>query len=128
MSEAKIYLRHRGHRRFWNPVESRYFIYERPDIVEAECSQCGSAYLFRPTAVSTHELDPVSGGYKVLKGAVCGEISGRGACAKCGTIITAIHWPEAAWIKIEVAEGILWSWNKEHLPAIRALIKYVFAA
>ena len=122
MSEAPIYPRLRGSRRFWNPVESRYWIYERPAIVEAECGQCGSAYLFHPQPVSPYEHDPESGGYRVLKGAVCGEIGGRGACGKCGKMVNSISWPASARIKIRVAEGLLWCWNKEQLPAVRALV------
>jgi hypothetical protein len=115
-----LYPLHRSIRRFWNPVEYRYWSYERPSIIEAMCAQCEAPYLFNPAPVPTHQYDPESGGHRVLKGEICGSITGRGACGKCGKIATTLTWPEAAHIQIKVAEGILWSWNTEQLVVIRA--------
>ena len=112
-------LRH-GMRRFWNPVESRYWAYERPALIEAECGRCGKSYAFKPDPGPPYPYDPVSGGYRLIKGEVCGAIAGRGACGKCGKVATSLNWPEAAHIKIKVAEGVLWSWNTQQLLAIRA--------
>ncbi|MFS2034731.1 hypothetical protein ACEN8I_11970 [Polaromonas sp. CT11-55] len=120
MREMPLHPLHRSIRRFWNPVESRYWTYERPSVIEAICGQCEAPYLFNPDPVPTHQYDPEVGGYTVLKGEICGPIAGRGACGKCGKVATSLTWPEAAYIKIKVAEGILWSWNTEQLVVIRA--------
>lgn len=122
MSDTLIAQRHRSIRRFWNPIESRYRIYERPPIIEVLCDRCGHPLVFRPDPIPTHRHDSESGGDEVLRGEVGGVIVGRGACGNCGRVSGSIQWPEAARIKIRVPEGILWSWNTEQLLAIRALV------
>jgi hypothetical protein len=122
MREMPLYPLHRSIRRFWNPVESRYWMYERPSLIEAECERCKARYFFTPEAVPTHEYQAEHGGYRVLNGRVCGLIVGRGACGGCGRAVTSIHWPNSAYIKITVTEGILWSWNSDQLLAIRAYV------
>ncbi len=123
MSDTPIYPRHRSIRRFWNPVENRYFIYERPQVIEVLCDRCGQPLFFHPTPVPTHRpIGPEKSSYEVLRGAICCVIAGRGACGNCGKVSTSTQWPEAASIQIRVPEGILWSWNTEQLLAIRALV------
>ncbi|SDD02175.1 hypothetical protein SAMN05216345_105248 [Cupriavidus sp. YR651] len=121
MSDDPIFPRRRSIRRFWNPVESRYYAYERPPIIEALCDRCGQPLPFRPAPTPTHRHNPDSGDL-VLRGDICGLIAGHGACGTCGRVSTSVQWPEAARIKISVPEGILWSWNTEQLFAIRALV------
>lgn len=122
MSDTPIAQRHRSIRRFWNPIESRYRIYERPPTIEVLCDRCGHPLVFRPDPIPTHRHDSESGGYEVLPGKIGGVIAGRGACGNCGRVSSSTQWPEAARIKIRVPEGILWSWNTEQLLAIRALV------
>lgn len=122
MTEMPLYPLRHGIRRFWNPVENRYWTYERPSSIEAECDRCGTSYLFKPDPLPTHQHNPERGGYSVLRGEICGTIAGRGACGKCGRVSAFVKWPKAAYIKIKVAEGVLWSWNAEQLLVIRALV------
>lgn len=62
MSDTPVAQRHRSIRRFWNPVESRYRMYERPPIIEVLCERCDHPLVFRPDPIPTHRHDPESGG------------------------------------------------------------------
>ena len=70
----------------------------------------------------THVFDPASGGYQVLRGELEGVITGRGGCAGCGKIARALSWPHDAFFQVQVPEGIVWAWNEQYLPALRARI------
>jgi hypothetical protein len=113
---------HRGMRRFRNPVEGRYYRYSRPETILALCERCGKPVPFRTDALPTHSLDEKSGGHLVLRGEVCGVISGRGACSHCGHVARKLSWPEAAYLQVRVPEGIVWAWNRECLPALQARV------
>lgn len=118
----EIRPRFRSIRPFWEPVENRYFVYERPEQIEAICEQCKSRVLFAPRVKSSYERDAVGGGYRFIKGEVCGSIKGRGACLRCGHVTHQISWPEAAYLKVQLPGGTLWAWNASHIPAMRARV------
>lgn len=113
---------HRGLRRYRNPVEGRYFLYERPAEISAACRRCGSQFLFRTDQVPSKVYDEASGGYAWQRGEVCGNVAGCGACAKCGLITRSLNWPEAAYFQVRVSEGIVWAWNEKYLPALQARV------
>ncbi len=113
---------HRGARRFRNPVEYRYFLYERPKLIRASCIRCGCQFSFKPDLVPSMVYDEDSGGFSPQKGAVCGVVVGDGACTKCGSITRSIIWPDAAYFQVSVPEGIVWAWNESFLPALRAKV------
>lgn len=114
--------RHRGDRRFWRPVEGLYFQYRRPEAIAAACVRCGARFQFKADPAKTHEFDPKSGGYLVLRGEIAGTIAGSGACGACGKIVHSLSWPDDAYFQVRVAEGIVWAWSEQHLPALRARI------
>jgi hypothetical protein len=119
---APPYQLHRGVRRFRNPVEGRYYQYSRPETVLVLCGRCGKAVPFRADSRPTHELDEKSGGYLVLRGEICGVISGKGACSECGHVARNVVWPEAAYLQVSVPEGVVWAWNRDFLPALLARV------
>jgi len=119
----QILPRFRSVRPFWEPVEGRYFIYERPERIEAVCEHCTSRVIFTPKLAPAYERDSIDGGYRVTRGEVCGLIEGRCACSRCGHVSHQISWPEAAFIKVQVPGGTLWAWNASHIPAIRARVR-----
>jgi len=121
-SRPPISQRHRGDRRFWRPVEGLYFQYRRPEDIAATCVRCSARFAFKADPAKTHEFDPQSGGYRVLRGEVAGIIAGTGACGACGKIVRSIFWPQAAYFQVQVPEGIVWAWSEQHLPALRARI------
>jgi hypothetical protein len=108
-------------RRFWSPVEGRYFRYYRPEKIEASCDRCGNCVLFF-ISKATQKEEP-SGGYLVQRGEICGPIAGRGACTDCGRIMRTVSWPEAAYLQVHVPEGTVWAWNKDYVPALRARVE-----
>ena len=118
----QISQRHRGDRRFWHPVEGLYFQYRRPEAIAAVCTRCSARFLFKADPTKTHEFDPKSGGYLVLRGEIEGTVRGRGGCAECGKIVRSISWPEDAFFQVRVPEGVVWAWNDLYLPALRARI------
>ncbi|ABA87793.1 hypothetical protein Pcar_0533 [Syntrophotalea carbinolica DSM 2380] len=122
MTPDETLPRFRGIRRFRNPVEFRYRTYERPEKIDAICEKCGSPYVFKATPTPTEQFDPETGGYEVLKGKVCGNFEGKGACQKCGRVSRSINWPDDALLKLEIPGGLFWVWNYELLPVMRARI------
>jgi hypothetical protein len=113
---------HRGIRKFRNPVEGRCYQYSRPETILVLCRRCGKAVPFRTDPMPTHELDEKSGGYLILRGEICGVISGRGACSECGHVARKVAWPEAAYLQVSVPEGVVWAWNRDCLLALRARV------
>lgn len=118
----QIFPRLRGDRRFWRPVDGLYYQYRRPEDIDAVCGHCGARFAFKAEPTKTHEFDEASGGYRVLKGAVEGPIPGRGGCPKCGKIVTSLNWPDDAFFKVRLPEGVVWAWNEHYLPALRARV------
>jgi len=118
----QILPRLRGDRRFWRPVDGLYYQYRRPEAIDAVCGRCGARFAFNPKLTKTHEFDEASGGYRVLQGAIEGPIAGCGGCTKCGKIVTSLNWPDDAFLKVRLSEGIVWAWNEQYLPALRARI------
>jgi hypothetical protein len=112
----------RGQRRFWNPVEGRYFLYSRPEHIDAVCNRCGCEVAFRADKLPTHVYDESSGGYASVRGQIGGQIVGRGACTNCGRIVRSISWPESAFFKVQVPEGVVWAWNVSYVPLLRARV------
>ena len=60
--------------------------------------------------------------YRSLRGDVEGVVSGRGGCTECGRIARKISWPEDAFFKVKVSEGVVWALNEQYLSALRARI------
>lgn len=118
----QIHQRFHGDRRFWNPVEGLYFQYRRPEAIDAVCTRCRARLSFTAEPTKTHEHDPTSGGYLVLRGDVEGTVAGRGSCVQCGKIVRSLSWPDDAFFQVRVPEGIVWAWNDQYLPALRARI------
>jgi hypothetical protein len=114
---------HRGQRRFRNPVEYRYYLYSRPEQIDAICDRCGSRISFRAEKVPSYIYDQDSGGYTVVRGEIGGAIAGRGACPDCGRIARSITWPDAAYFKVKVPEGTVWAWNADYVPILRARVQ-----
>ncbi len=115
-------LRTFSSRRFRNPVEGRYSIYQRPSLITASCNRCNKPFLFHPIEIPTVVYSEVGGGYARVKGEICGIVAGTGACTKCGQIVGAINWPEAAYIAITIPGGVVWAWNTSFIPALQAKI------
>jgi hypothetical protein len=115
-------LLYRGQRRFRNPVEGRYFLYSRPEQIDANCDRCGSRISFGAGKIPSHVYDEKSGGYSPVRGEIGGAIAGRGACTKCGRVVRTISWPDAAYFKVQVPEGIVWAWNADYVPILRARV------
>jgi hypothetical protein len=116
-------LLHRGQRRFRNPVEGRYFSYSRPEQIDAVCDRCGNRLCFRAEKIPSHVYHEESGGYAPVRGEIGGTIAGRGACTHCGRIARSILWPSAAYFKVRVPEGLVWAWNSEYVPIVRARVQ-----
>jgi hypothetical protein len=112
----------RSIRPFWEPVEKRYFVYERPEHIDAVCPRCKGRFTFKPKCVPAYDEDPIHGGIRAMKGEVCGIIAGCGACSWCGHVSQSLSWPDSAYLKVKVPGGILWAWNMSHIPAIRARV------
>ena len=112
-----------GSRRFHNVVEGRYYRYTRPEVLWAICTRCQSPLTFFVKPIPATTFDEASGGWLVHRGDVCGTIAGRGGCAKCGNIAHSVQWPEAAYLKVTVPEGIVWAWNDTYLPALLARVR-----
>lgn len=113
---------HRGSRRFRNPVEYRYFVYQRPEVIWSKCGRCQSKVIFRTEDVPSKVFDEESGGYRIIEGWIGGDIKGRGACISCGYIQNSVSWPDAAFLQVKVAEGVVWAWNEEYLEVLRARV------
>lgn len=113
----------RGQRRFWNPVEGRYYQYARPVEIVATCEGCRGRIAFRADSKPTHVRDETCGGYLVVRGEICGTITGLGACASCGRQMRKIQWPEAAYLKVDLPEGMVWAWNESYVPALLARVR-----
>ena len=111
-----------GHRRFWEPLEGRYFRYRRPELMRAVCSRCAEPLTFIAKPVPMSEYDERSGGWRVLRGEICGTIAGRGGCVQCVQIVHSLQWPEDAYLKVQVPEGVIWAWNESFLPVLLARI------
>ena len=111
-----------GARRFHNPVEGRYYSYSRPALMISNCGRCGNRLPFRADPIPTERYDEAIGGYEVLRGEICGVVTGRGACTNCGRIVCSIKWPEEAYFQVRVPEGVVWAWNEEYLPALQARV------
>ena len=122
MLHSSKYPLGRGSRRFRNPVENRYFVCQRPEIIWSKCDQCQRKVIFRTDDVPTKVFDDESGGYKIIEGRICGEIKGRGACTFCGRVQNSLNWPEAAFLQVSVAEGLVWAWNADYLEILRARV------
>ncbi len=118
----QVLPRFRSIRPFWNPVEGRYFQYRRPKDIAAICTRCGTRLAFEADPTKTREFDEETGGYLVLKGDVEGTITGRGGCSKCGKIVRPLDWPNDAFFKVRLAEGIVWAWSEQYLPVLRARV------
>jgi hypothetical protein len=110
-----------SHRRFWNPVEGRYFRYYRPETIEVSCDRCSHCVPFE-IAKATQKEDAPSV-YVVQRGEICGSIGGRGACSECGRVMRTISWPDAAYLQVRVPEGTVWAWNRDYVPALRARVE-----
>ena len=115
-------MRMHGQRRFWDPIEGRYFRYRRPELMRAVCKRCKAAIAFFAKEVPSHEFDETSGGWLVLRGAICGAIVGRGGCGQCGQIVNELQWPHDAYFKVAVPEGLVWAWNETYLPVLQARV------
>jgi len=113
---------HRGSRRFGEPVEYRYFVYQRPEIIWSKCRRCQRRVLFRTEDVPSKVFDENSGGYRIIRGWIGGEIKGCGACTSCGYIQNSVRWPDAAFLQVSVVEGIVWAWNDDYLTILRARV------
>lgn len=113
---------HRGSRRFHDPVEYRYFVYQRPEVIWSRCGRCQSRVIFCTEGVPSKVFDEESGGYRIIRGWFGGEIKGRCACTSCGYIQNSVSWPEAAFLQVSVVEGIVWAWNDDYLAILRARI------
>ena len=113
---------HRGSRRFRNGVENRFFVYQRPESIWSKCGRCQRKVVFFTDNVPSYVRDEESHGYRVVEGFVGGEINGRGACTFCGCVQTSLHWPEAAFLQVSVAEGVVWAWNADYLEILRARV------
>lgn len=113
---------HWGSRRFRNPVEYRYFVYQRPEIIWSKCGRCQRRVVFHTEDVPSKVFDEESGGYRIIRGWICGEIKGRGACTSCGYIQNSVIWPEAAFLQVNVVEGIVWAWNDDYLAILLARV------
>lgn len=110
--------------RFDNPVESRYFLYERPENIAAICGRCTAKLSFIAEEIPTKVFDEESGGYRFQKGEIGRLIKGRGACTKCGLVVHSINWPESAFFQVSVPEGVVWAWNEDYFlsaPELRAI-------
>lgn len=112
-----------GTRRFRNLVEGRYYSYSRPALMVSTCGRCGIRLPFRADPLSTERYDEATGGYEVLRGEICGVVTGRGACTNCGRIVCSIKWPEEAYFQVRVPEGVVWAWSEEYLPALKARVR-----
>ncbi len=115
-------MRWRGQRRFWDPIEGRYFRYQRPELMRGICTRCKSALRFVAKEVPSHRFDETSGGWEVLRGAISGAIEGRGGCGRCGHIVNVLQWPEDSYFKVTVPEGLVWAWNEAYLPILLARV------
>jgi len=115
-------MRWRGQRRFWDPIEGRYFRYRRPELMRGICTRCKSAFRFVAKEVASHRLDETSGGWEVLRGEISGAIEGRGGCGRCGHIVNVLQWPEDSYFKVTVPEGLVWAWNETYLPILLARV------
>jgi hypothetical protein len=118
----QILPRFRSVRPFWNPVEGRYFQYRRPEEIAAVCTRCSARLAFKADPTKTHEFDEKTGGYLVLKGEVEGTVTGRGSCGNCGKIVRSLDWPRDAFFKVRLAQGLVWAWSEQYLPALRARV------
>ena len=114
--------RWRGQRRFWDPIEGRYYRYRRPELMRGVCIRCKSAFTFFAKEVPSHRFDETSGGWEVLRGAISGAIEGRGGCGRCGHIVNVLQWPDDAYFKVKVPEGLVWAWNETYLPILLARV------
>ncbi len=121
-TQPPIQQRFRSSMRFDNPVESRYFLYERPECISAKCERCGAKLSFKSEKIPTYIYDEVSGGYSPQKGWIGGVVKGRGACTKCGLVANSLNWPESAFFQVCVPEGIVWAWNEDYLSSLRARV------
>jgi hypothetical protein len=121
-TQPQILQRWRSSMRFDNPVESRYFLYERPENITAICGRCTAKLSFIAEEIPTKIFDEESGGYRFQKGEIGGLIKGRGACTKCGLVVHSINWPESAFFHVSVPEGVVWAWNEDYLLPLRARI------
>jgi hypothetical protein len=111
-----------GRRRFWDTVEDRYTLYSRPECIDARCQRCDHRVPFRTQKLPHFVLDVETGGYFPDRGDIGGDIVGRGACANCGRIVRSIAWPDAAYFKVRVPEGIVWAWNASYVPILRTRV------
>lgn len=112
----------RGQRKFRNPVEGRYYSYSRPTDIVSVCERCNGRMNFHAASQPTHLYDEFSGGYRILRGEIGGTITGQGSCLACGHVSHKIQWPDAAYFKVTVREGIVWAWNESYLPALVARV------
>ena len=115
LNSSPILQRLRASMKFDNPVESRYFLYERPEEITAKCERCAAKLLFIAENIPTKVYDEKSGGYSFKKSAIGGIVNGRGASAKCGLVTSSINWPESAFYQVRVPEGVVWAWNENYL-------------
>lgn len=113
----------RGQRKFRNPVEGRYYSYSRPTDIVSICERCAGRMNFCADSQPTHHYDELSGGYVVLREEICGSIAGRGSCLACGYLSHKVQWPDDAYFKVTVREGIIWAWNESYLPALLARVR-----
>lgn len=122
MLHSSKYPRQSGSRRFWQPVENRYYIYRRPEIIWSKCIQCQRKVIFQTDELPSKVFDEGSGGCSIVEGWIGGEIKGRGACIYCGCVQNSVNWPEAAFLQVTVSEGIVWAWNEDYLEILRARV------
>lgn len=90
--------------------------------MRAVCSRCAEPLTFIAKPVPMSEYDERSGGWRVLRGEICGTIAGRGGCVQCVQIVHSLQWPEDAYLKVQVPEGVIWAWNESFLPVLLARI------
>lgn len=118
---ARIQPSHRGQRRSWDPIDGLYRQYRRPETITAVCSRCNAGFPFKPVSLGEPKEES-PGVYRILRGEIEGAIAGRGACGNCGKFVRNVSWPEAAAFKVTVPEGVVWAWNEQYVPPLRARV------
>lgn len=117
-----MYTVRRGQHRFRTPLDGRYHLYPLPSVADARCPKCRSRCKFCIGPRETFAEDTESSACSLRPSPIEGTLPGKGACTRCCSSFSVIHWPEDAYFSVEVHGGTVWAWNTTYLMALRARV------
>lgn len=105
-----------GRHRNWSPVDFRIEQVPWPKEIDAICPGCGSKISFE--ALQTFEFKGT-----VFKQQIPSSLQGHGVCPSCVKVVNRISWPEHAFFKYQLRDGVVWAWSLPFVEVLQARLQ-----